>query len=193
MNSYDPLKQEAVLKAISDEYHLPRTIVKGASLTRGVFHKLCYLVDFEYYRRYEKSMTGEIYVHTRNGPVPIHFNKVVNNLITDGRMSIGEGDTFYSPLTELDGFSSSAKQRKLVMVDIPYDEGLREIAYHILPELRKDELDVIRKIVSEYRDMTAREMEPIVRHDPPWRLSSEGQEIDYELVFYRNNVAEEDE
>lgn len=193
MNSYNPLKQEAVLKAISDEYHQPRTIVKSASLTRGVFHKLCYLVDFEYYRRYERSMTGEIYVHTRNGPVPIHFNKVVNNLITDGRMSIGDGDTFNSPLTEFDGFSSSAKQRKLVMVDIPYDEGLREIAYHILPELRKDELDVIRKIVSEYRDMTAREMEPIVRQDPPWRLSSEGQEIDYELVFYRNNVAEEDE
>lgn len=193
MNDYDPLKQEAVLNTISDEYHKPRLLLKNASLTRGVFHKLCYLVDFEYYRRYERSMTGEIYVHTRNGPVPIHFNKAVDNLITDGRILIGDGDSFISHLISDDELISFVKHRRPVMNDVPYDERLREIAYHILPELRKDEIDVIRDVVSKYRGMTAKEMEPIVKKDPPWMLSSEGQEIDYELVFYRDTETEEEE
>ena len=193
MNGYDSLKQEAVLKAISDEYYKPRLFLENASLTRGVFHKLCYLVDFEYYRRYERSMTEEMYVHTRNGPVPIHFNKAIDNLITDGRISIGVGDSFVSHLIGDDEHISFIKHRRPVMNDVPYDERLREIAYHILPELRKDEIDVIRDVVSKYRGMTAKKMEPIVKNDPPWMLSSEGQEIDYEFVFYRDTETEEEE
>lgn len=195
MSSYytlNPLKLEAVLNAISVECYYNRD-TRPSRLTRGVFHKLCYLVDFEFYRLYGKSMSGETYVHTRNGPVPIHFNRAINELITDGKLIADENDSFSSTFKD-DYFAYKGRtvsSYSELLEEPEYDSELEDIAYHKIPKLTDEEKGVIRLIVRKYGNMTARELEPIVKNDPAWILSSEGQAMDYRLVFYRKDVQNE--
>ncbi len=195
MSSYytlNPLKLEAVLNAISVECYYNRD-TRPSRLTRGVFHKLCYLVDFEFYRLYGKSMSGETYVHTRNGPVPIHFNRTINELITDGKLIVDENDSFSSTFKD-DYFAYKGRtvsSYSELLEEPEYDSELEDIAYHKIPKLTDEEKGVIRLIVRKYGNMTARELEPIVKNDPAWILSSEGQAMDYRLVFYRKDVQNE--
>lgn len=183
---YNSLKQESVLKAIVDEHATYPSELRKPVLSRGILHKLCYLVDFGYYELYGTSMTGETYVHTRNGPVPIHFNKSVDNLITDGWISPNEDDSFVSNIIWNDRYEPY-HHRKVDDSETRYD-GLEDIAYHPLTELLPGEVEVIRHVVRRYGAFTARQLEPIVKDDPPWEASSEGQALDYELVFYRESA-----
>ncbi len=188
----DPLKLEAVLNSISIEYTRQKEIARPHGLTRGVFHKLCYLIDFEFYRLYGRSMSGETYVHTRNGPIPIHFNRTINELITDRRLETSDDSFSSMVLNERTFIKVKAKTvDDRLSLESEYDPELEDIAYHNIPELTDEENDVIRMIVRKYGNMTARELEPIVKSDPAWILSSEGQAMDYRLVFYRKDVQDE--
>lgn len=183
---FDSLKMEAVINRIVNEYYYRNLTSESIKLSRGILHKLCYMVDFKFYSLYDRSMTGETYVHSRNGPVPIHFNTTVDNLITDRRLVLDKDD--YSPLLTLD--YTPPVRKKMLPDDCQenYDPILDAIAYHRLPDITPDEASVIKEVVSAHIGKTARELEPIVKTDPPWVLSSEGQALDYELVFYRKNV-----
>ena len=183
---YDSLKQESVLKSIVEEHAVYPCEMRKPVLSRGILHKLCYLVDFGYYELYGTPMTGETYVHTRNGPVPIHFNRSVNNLITDGWISPIEGDSFVSNIV-WNARCRAYRNRVVDDSETRYDD-LEDIAYHPLPELSPEEVDFIRHVVRRYGAFTARQLEPIVKDDPPWESSSEGQALDYELVFYRESA-----
>lgn len=181
MTEYNSLMMESVINRISQLYE--RRV--PTNLSCGILHKLCYMVDFEYYRRYERFLTGETYVRTRNGPVPIHFNKAVDELITDGRLHEGRGDELMpsSGLCKNRMYAEAPPTRNMNTLD---DEWAG-IAYHILPELPEGADEIIQRVVDEHIGKTARELEPVVKADPPYMMASEAQAIDYELVFYRND------
>ena len=183
---YNSLRQESVLKTIVDEHAIYLYEQRKTTLNRGILHKLCYLVDFGYYELYGTSMTGETYVHTRNGPVPIHFKKSMDNLITDGWISMNENDSFVSNII-WNTRCGPHRHRRVDDSEAHYDD-LEAIAYHPLPELSPEEIDVIKHVVRRYGAFTARQLEPIVKDDPPWEATSEGQALDYELVFYRESA-----
>ena len=64
------------------------------------------------------------------------------------------------------------------------------LAHHILPRPTSYERAVIAEIASRYAGTDLNTLEVAVKRDPAWKLSSEGQLMDYEYVFYREDEQE---
>ena len=154
---------------------------KHISLTRENLYSLCYLTDFESYRLNFSSISGEIYVRGHNRPVPIHFDKALDELITDGRLKEDGNGAF------LPGPGCEAEIPPTIELD-PLDE----LAYHTL-QLSYEEKEVIRSVIERCSFMGVRKMNSMIRDDPPYAIAAEDQAIDYELVFYREEEQEVDD
>ena len=187
MTDYDfnPLRMEMMIKEIvSSHYQFKWPL----GLTRDTLHKLCYLVDSTFYQKYEISMTGESYVHTSKGPVPIHFDDSLDELITDDRVSVNDNGIITPCETaEL----SENSMRECLTPPTTMDESeFGHLAYHVLPMPTPYEREVISEITSRYSRTDPKMLEVVVKSDPAWKLSSEGQLMDYEYVFYREDEQE---
>lgn len=182
---FNSLRMEMMIQEIVLRYHQCR---HPGELTHDTLHKLCYMVDSTFYQRYEISMTGESYVHTQKGPVPIHFDDSLDELITDDRVSVNDKGV----ITPCDAHDSMrcANREHPETPDVTNNCKFRHLIRHILPRPTSYEREVIAEIVSKYARMDLRRLETAVKQDPAWKLSSEGQLMDYEYVFYREDEQE---
>ena len=57
---------------------------------RTVLHKLLYFSDFNFYQLYNQSITNESYRKMERGPVPIHFEEAIEELVEEGKISLGK-------------------------------------------------------------------------------------------------------
>ena len=128
------------------------------NLGKNLLFDFLYFSDFDNYEIYEKSISGETYIHRRMGPVPSHFTSVINELIDEGKIEISNYPKYkYSCLEEPDIRLLSVEELQVI------DDTINRIS-HCLSEG-----------ISEYS-----------HGDLPWRLASEGEPLDYESVFYRD-------
>lgn len=130
-----------------------------------VLNKLLYFSDFGFYEKYQDYLTGLRYSKLPKGPVP--------------------------------GIEPYIEQMKANM-------ELREIPveYYGYPSIRwiplvkpdmnvftESELEVMDEVIAKYADMSARDISDLSHEDPPWlETPSIGDEIDYNLVFKRNQT-----
>jgi uncharacterized phage-associated protein len=108
-------------------------------------------------------MTGERYSKIEHGPAPRHFNQIVEELIEEGMVEQKNTDYF----------------------------GHQQIRYISLQEpkfnfLNANELKHLEDTVCEYSTMNATKIEAISHKDLPWQATEFNEDIDYDLVFYRD-------
>lgn len=128
-----------------------------------VLYKLLYFSDFNYYELYEEHLTGAKYRKLPYGPVPQKLNTIIKQMMDDGQLQRVKTDyhgypqTRYLPLEKAD-----------------------------LTELRASEKEVIDRVIEQMSDWSASAISNYSHKDMPWVASKEGEEINYELVFYRD-------
>ena len=128
-----------------------------------VLYKLLYFSDFNYYELYEEHLTGAKYRKLPFGPVPQKLNTIIKKMMDDGQLQRVKTDyhgypqTRYLPLEKAD-----------------------------LTELRASEKEVIDRVIEQMSDWSASAISNYSHKDMPWIASKEGEEINYELVFYRD-------
>lgn len=128
-----------------------------------VLYKLLYFLDFNYYELYEEHLTGANYRKLPYGPVPQKLDTILNQMIDNGLLQRvrtiyhGYPQTRYLPLEKAD-----------------------------LSELRASETDVIDRVIEQMSDWSASAISNYSHKDMPWMATKEGEEINYELVFYRD-------
>lgn len=128
-----------------------------------VLYKLLYFSDFNYYELYEEHLTGAKYRKLPFGPVPQKFDTIINQMIDKGLLQRvkteyhGYPQTRYLPLKKAD-----------------------------LTELRASEKDIIDSVIEQMSDWSAAAISNYSHKDMPWLASKEGEEINYELAFYRD-------
>ncbi len=138
-------------------------------------YKLLYFSDFNYYELYEEHLTGAKYHKLPYGPVPQKMDTIIGQMIQKGQLQRvkteyhGYPQTRYLPLEKAD-----------------------------LTELRASEKDIIDRVIEQMSDWNAAMLSNYSHGDKPWKASKDGEEINYELVFYRRapysiRVYEEDE
>ena len=171
----DTLKMESVLYQIALRHQRKDCTKPPGVLSRGIFQKIGYCIDFGYYARYGRKLTGEIYVHSLSGPVPIHFDSTIDNLITDGRLNVSE-EGYYEPVQLEPGFEKETE---------PEFYGL---AFHILPELKKKEISFINSMVDALSGKNEEELETIVEGDLAWNSTKEGQIMSYCYAYYHRDL-----
>ncbi len=140
-----------------------------------VLYKLLYFSDFNYYELYEEQMTGATYRKLPFGPVPQNLDSILNDMIESNQIQRlktdyhGYPQTRYIPLQKAD-----------------------------LTELMASEKEVIDRVIEQMSDWSASAVSNYSHKDIPWIVSKEGEDINYELAFYREppfsvrNYQEED-
>jgi transcriptional regulator with XRE-family HTH domain len=129
-----------------------------------VLYKLLYFSDFNYYELYEEHLTGARYRKLPYGPVPQKIDVIINQMIDEAQLKrvkteyLGYSQTRYLPLEKPD-----------------------------LTELRASEKEIIDRVIEQMSDWSASAISNYSHKDIPWLASKEGEEIYYELAFYRDS------
>jgi transcriptional regulator with XRE-family HTH domain len=127
-----------------------------------LLYKLLYFSDFNYYELYEEHLTGAQYRKLPYGPVPQKLDIIIQQMIDQRQLQRvkteyhGYPQTRYLPLEKAD-----------------------------LTELKASEKEVIDRVIEQMSDWSASAISSYSHKDMPWLASKEGENIDYELAFYR--------
>jgi len=128
-----------------------------------VLYKLLYFSDFNNYELYEEHLTGAKYRKLPYGPVPQKLDTILNQMIDKGQLQRVK--------TEYHGFPQT---RYLPLVKAE------------LTGLKASEKEVIDRVIEQLSDWSAAAISNYSHKDMPWLASKEGEEINYELAFYRD-------
>ena len=127
-----------------------------------VLYKLLYFSDFNYYELYEEHLTGAKYRKLPYGPVPQKLDTMIGQMMDKGQIQrikteyYDKIQTRYIPLIKAD-----------------------------LTTLKASEKEVIDRVIQQMSDWSAAAISNYSHKDMPWLASKEGEEINYELAFYR--------
>jgi len=127
-----------------------------------VLYKLLYFSDFNYYELYEDHLTGAKYRKLPYGPVPQKLDAIIHQMI--------ENNQLQRLKTEYHGFSQTRY--------LPLEKA-------DLTKLKASEKEVIDRVIEQMSDWSATAISNYSHKDMPWLASKEGEDINYELVFYR--------
>jgi len=127
-----------------------------------VLFKLLYFSDFNYYELYEEHLTGAKYRKLPYGPVPQKLDAIIRRMIDKGQLQRVK--------TEYHGYP----QTRYLPLEKPD-----------LTELRASEKETIDRVIEQMSDWSASAIGNYSHKDMPWLATKEGEEIDYELAFYR--------
>lgn len=130
-----------------------------------VLYKLLYFIDFDYYEKYGKSITGLAYVRNHYGPTPVKtFAEIVEGMQQAGELEIVTTKFFNN------------KQKKYLPTAKPD-----------LQELSAIEIKHIDEELARLSDKNASELSDLSHKDTPWRVAKPGKPIEYRYVFYRTD------
>ena len=129
---------------------------------RTVLHKLLYFSDFNYFEQFNQSITNESYRKMERGPVPIHFEMAIKELVDEEKVGLG--------------------QRKL-----PCGKIMNRYFSLKSPEitLKNEERALINKVIKELSHMNGKQIGEYSLRDVPARKTQYADIIDYDLVFLR--------
>lgn len=127
-----------------------------------VLYKLLYFADFNYYELYEEHLTGAKYRKLPFGPVPQKIDTMIGQMMDKDQVQRIKTDYHGYPQTRY----------------IPLEKA-------DLTLLKASEKEVIDKVIQQFSDWSASSISAYSHKDMPWLASQEGEDIDYELAFYR--------
>ncbi len=154
-------KKEKYIKIIL--YIISRCTHKE-NLGKTVISVLLYFIDFNYYELYGESLTNEIYLKSRIGIVPKHFNDTMNQLIKSHNLYYRQEIYYYYLI------------KRYYLRQIP------------LFNFTKDEQMIIDGVIYELSDFSATDLLIYQRGDMPYKLVNLDDELDYNHVFYRDEL-----
>ena len=128
-----------------------------------VLYKLVYFSDVNYYELYEEHLTGAKYKKLPYGPVPQRLDTIISQMIDTGQLQRVKTDYHGYPQTRY----------------LPLEKS-------DLRELKASEKEVIDRVIEQMSDWSATAISNYSHKDMPWLASKEGEEINYELAFYRD-------
>lgn len=142
--------------------------IRNGTLGKLKVMKLLYFLDFDFFEKYGKSVTGDEYLRFENGPVPRMAEKILKSMagkqikITTRKMPKGYSDQQHiEPLVE---FNSAA--------------------------FSKEEILMMEEIADKWEKFSGSEMKTASHGEAPWIATKPDDIIDYNLSYYRNKYAE---
>ena len=131
---------------------------------RTVLHKLLYFSDFNHYQKYGQSITNETYTKKERGPVPIHFEEAIAELIEENKVRPGKRRL---PCGKVMNRYFSLKEPEI--------------------DLREEELAVINKVIKDISHLNGKQIGEYSLTDAPVKQTEDNEIIRYDLVSSRDS------
>lgn len=132
---------------------------------KTVLWKLLYFADFDSYELTGAPITGETYCKLEHGPAPRHFDETIaglksRGLVREERARIGRKEQMrFFALAEPDLSVFDGREKEL-----------------------------LDRTIAKLSSMNATQISELSHRDMPWKATRLKGEIDYELVFYRDDL-----
>ena len=143
--------------------------INNGTLGKVKLMKLLYYLDFDYFEKYRKSVTGDEYIRMPLGPVPSHGEEILNEMKKGGEVKIKRVE-----------MPQGMSDQNLISAVKPLD----------LSPLSKEEIFMLGETCDKWEKFSGNEMKNASHGDPPWIGTKPNSIIDYNLVFYRNKYKE---
>jgi transcriptional regulator with XRE-family HTH domain len=130
---------------------------KDGKLTKTKLAKLVYLSDFAWFYDHRNSMSGLTYRRIQQGPVPDEYFRAVDELFGAGSITITPSGT-------------------ALMINATDDRAPTN-------KLSPDEIELIRKVSSSWKDKNTQEVVDFTHNQKPWLSCKQGELVPYELIL----------
>ncbi|MEK7664798.1 MAG: Panacea domain-containing protein [Patescibacteria group bacterium] len=142
--------------------------IKNGTLGKLKIMKLLYFLDFDYFEKYGKPVSGDEYLRFDNGPIPRMAEKI---------------------LKEMNGKDIKITKRKIGSGynDQQHIESLKEFDINLFS---KEELLMMEEIANKWEKFSGAEMKNASHGEAPWIATKPNSVIDYNLSYYRNKYGE---
>ena len=143
--------------------------IQNGTLGKLKIMKLLYYLDFDFFEKYNTSITGDEYLRFDNGPVPRMAEKFLKEMkdkeikITNRKVANGYND-----------------QQHIEALVKDFDVNIFE----------KEELLMLEEIANKWEKFTGTEMKNASHGEAPWIATKPNEVIDYNLSLYRNKYGE---
>jgi uncharacterized phage-associated protein len=142
--------------------------IQNGTLGKLKVMKLLYFLDFDFFEKYKKSVTGDEYLRFENGPVPRMAEKIIREMngseIKITRKKIAEGYNDQQLIQPLKAFD--------------------------IKLFTSEEILMMEEIADKWEKFTGSEMKMASHGEAPWIATKPNDVIDYNLAFYRNKYGE---
>lgn len=126
--------------------------------------KLLYFADFDFYEKYQKSITGDVYNALPMGPVPSVLGAMTMEMSKKKVLAIDQ-------VEEREGYNPTEVYRCLVEPDISVFDA--------------EEKKMLDRVIVKYGHLTGKQLEELSHAEAPYIGTELRKEIPYELSFYR--------
>ena len=136
------------------------------NIGQTALYKLLYFIDFDYYEKNCRSVTGLTYIKNHYGPTPQQtFQDVINKMKSNKELE-------------------EVKVKYFAKEQVKYLPVIKPSFNHI----NADELKHIDSVLQRLGEKNASQLSALSHQDMPWLATDENQVIDYQLVMYRTAV-----
>ena len=132
--------------------------------------KLLYFVDFDFFEKFEKSLTGDVYRALPMGPFPITMEKVLTGLVKEKKITI-------KLEKERADYNSTEIYRAKKKAEANFS---------------KEERRILDRVVLKYGHLSGKQLEDLSHAEAPYIGTAPNQEIAFELAFYRGTNLDND-
>ena len=136
----------------------------GSVWGKKKMYKLFYYLDFDFFEKYEKPVTGDVYHKLQMGPAPSYLDAITEDLVKENFLSITKRKT--GP-----GYKDTVVYKALKKPD--------------LDVFNAKEVEMLKEVVKKYGSKTGAELENLTHKEAPYLAVEEGEEIPLELAHYR--------
>lgn len=144
--------------------YLAKHIGRGSVYGKKKLYKLFYYLDFDFFEKYDKPFTGDIYHKLQMGPAPSYL------------------DAFITELSKAKALKLSRQRTGLGYEDTYVYIALKEPDLSVF---NKEELEMLKRVVRVYGNKNGTELEKLTHNEAPYLAVKEGEEIPLELAHYR--------
>ncbi len=138
--------------------------LKGEVRGKKKLAKLLYFVDFDFYEKNEKSITGDVYKALPMGPVPSALEEITTEMTKKKLLDVQH-------VEEREGYNPTEVYRCLEQPDLSVFDA--------------EEKKMLDRIVLKYGHLTGKQLEELSHAEAPYIGTELRKEIPYELAFYR--------
>jgi len=142
--------------------------IQNGTLGKVKLMKLLYYLDFDFFEKYGRSVTGDEYLRFEYGPVPRMGEKI---------------------LKQMAGQELKITRRKIAtgVNDQLHIEAVKDFDVAIFT---KEELLMLEEIADKWEKFTGTEMKNASHGEAPWIATKPNDVVDYNLAYYRNKYGE---
>lgn len=142
--------------------------IQNGTLGKLKLMKLLYFLDFDFFEKYGRSITGDEYLRFEYGPVPRMGEKILKEMgdkeikITKRKIAAGLNDQLHI-------------------------EALKDFDVNVFT---KEELLMLEEVADKWERFTGAEMKNASHGEAPWIATKPNDVIDYNLSYYRDKYGE---